>query len=126
MAAPTKSPLSGDIWHLTIDDLFAPLPETVRLGGPGPFVINLSTSTAPITLPPKNFGGYDNAHVYQVQRTEDRRMRYRLRFGPFNTEDEADAALKTVRDEYPGALTATVDADDLRALWPLRQPVCRT
>ena len=89
MAGPKNTP-SRDIWHLSIEDLFAPLPEKTRLGGPGPFVINLSASTAPIDLPVKTFAGYQHAHVYQVQRTEDRRMRYRLRLGPCDNEDLAD------------------------------------
>ncbi len=109
-------PLSGDIWHLSIDDLLAPLPESARLGGPGPFVINLSASTAPISQPIKGVVGCPQAHVYQIQRTEDRRPRYRLRLGPFSTEDEAEAVLEKVRDIYPSALTATAEAEDLRAL----------
>jgi hypothetical protein len=116
MAAPINSPLTGDIWHLCIDDLLAPLPEKARLGGPGPFVINLSASTAPIDLPADGIAGCRHAHVYQLQRTEDRRPRYRLRLGPFASEDEADAILGKVRDTYPGALTATADADDLRSI----------
>src|SRR5579859_4684173 len=120
MAAPTNTPLTEEIWHLSIDDLLAPLPEAARLGGPGPFVINLSASTAPIALPAKSIAGCEQAHMYQLQRTEDRRPRYRLRLGPFGSEDEADAILKIVRDIYPGALTATADADDLRAIATLR------
>jgi SPOR domain len=116
MAAPTKTPATGEIGDLTLDDLLAPLPETVRLGGPGPFVINLSTSATPIDMPAKTIAGSQLVHVYQVQRTEDRRPRYRLRLGPFAHEDAADAALKKARDVYPGALTATADADDLRAI----------
>jgi hypothetical protein len=116
MAAPINSPSTGDIWHLCIDDLFAPLPDKTRLGGPGPFVINLSASTAPIDLPTGAIAGCQHGHVYQLQRTEDRRLRYRLRFGPIANEDEADAILERVRDIYPGALTATADADDLRAI----------
>jgi sporulation related protein len=116
MAAPINTPSTGDIWHLCIDDLLAPLPEKTRLGGPGPFVINLSASTAPIDLPSGSIAGCQHGHVYQVQRTEDRRVRYRLRFGPIATEDEADAVLEKVRDVYPSALTATADADDLRAI----------
>ncbi len=119
MAAPTDTPSNGDIWHLTIDDLLAPLPETVRLGGAGPYVINLSASSAPIELP-KSIADCRDAHLYQVQRIEDRRVRYRLRLGPFAREDEADAVLKRVRDDYPSALTATADAEDLRALAALR------
>jgi hypothetical protein len=120
MAAPTNTPLTGEIWHLSIDDLLAPLPESARLGGSGPFVINLSASTTPIALPAKAVADCHHAHVYQVQRMEDRRMRYRLRLGPFATEDEAEAILKQARDIYPGALTATADADDLRAIATLR------
>ena len=51
-------------------------------------------------------------------------MRYRLRLGPFATEDEADAVLAKVRDIYPSALTATADADDLKAIanWQAKLP----
>jgi hypothetical protein len=116
MAAPIDTPLTGDIWHLSVDDLLAPLPDSARLGGPGPFVISLSASSAPISLPDKGIAGCQTANVYQVQRMEDRRLRYRLRLGPFANEDDADAMLKKVRDIYPGALTATADAEDLRAI----------
>jgi hypothetical protein len=120
MSAPIDTPLTGEIWHLSMDDLLAPLPARIRLGGPGPFVINLSTSSAPVALPAKIIAGCEHAHLYQLQRTEDRRPRYRLRFGPFATEDEADAILKRVRDIYPGALTATADPEDLRAIGNLQ------
>jgi hypothetical protein len=123
MAAPINTPSTGDIWHLSIDDLLAPLPEKTCLGGPGPFVINLSASTAPIDVPTRIFAGCEEAHVYQVQRMEDRRPRYRLRLGPFAQEAHADARLQTVRDIYPGALTATADADDLRAIAALQPKV---
>jgi hypothetical protein len=119
MATPINTPLTGDIWHLSIDDLLAPLPEKTRLGGPGPFVINLSASSAPIGLPAKSFTGCEHAHIYQVQRTEDRRPRYRLRLGPFANEDLAEAILQKVRVIYPSALTATADADDLRVIHAL-------
>jgi sporulation related protein len=121
MAETTNTPSSEDILNLNIEDLFAPLPEKTRLGGPGPFVINLSASTVPIDLPPaKRIAGFGNAHVYQMQRVEDGRTRFRLRLGPFANEDEADAALPKVRDIYPSALTATADADDLRTIATLR------
>jgi hypothetical protein len=115
MATPTNTPL-GDIWHLSIDDLLAPLPDKTRLGGPGPFVINLSASSAPIDVPMKSFPGCEHAQLYQVQRIEDHRPRYRLRLGPFANEDLAEAILQKVRDIYPSALTATADAEDLRAI----------
>jgi hypothetical protein len=117
MATPLIAPMAGEIWHLSIEDLFQPVQEAPRLGGDGPFVINLSVSTAPINLPAKAFtSSYLEAHVYQIQVTEDGRTRYRLRLGPFATEDEADAILTEVRDTYPGALTATASASDLRVI----------
>ncbi|HEY1312575.1 MAG TPA: SPOR domain-containing protein [Steroidobacteraceae bacterium] len=115
MAAPINTHATGDDLNLK-DDLWAPLPETVRLGGHGPFVINLSASGSPLAIPANPVQGCPQAHVYRVQRIEDGRARYRLRFGPFATEDEADAILKVVRDNYPSSLTATADAEDLRVL----------
>ena len=116
MATPTNTPLADDVWDLSIDDLLALMPEIVRLGGSGPFVINLSASSAPISLPTERIAASPHAHVYRVQRTEDGRLRYRLRVGPFASEDEVDAILPMVREVYPGALTATADSEDLRIL----------
>jgi hypothetical protein len=116
MAKPINTPIAGEIWHLSIEDLFSPVHEKQRLGGDGPFVINLSVSTAPINPPTKKFAGCRDAHIYQIQVTEDGRMRYRLRLGPFASEDAADATLEEVRDMYPGALTATALPADLRAI----------
>jgi hypothetical protein len=94
MATPINAPMAGEIWHLSIEDLFQPVQEAPRLGGDGPFVINLSVSTAPISVPTKAFTHSPlDAHVYQIQVTEDGRTRYRLRLGPFASEDEADAIL---------------------------------
>src|SRR5258708_8227725 len=68
----TNTPLTGEIWHLSIDDLLAPLPETARLGGPGPFLINLSASTAPIPLPVNGTAASQHAQVSQVHPPDDR------------------------------------------------------
>ena len=123
MATPINAPMAGEIWHLSIEDLFEPVQEAPRLGGDGPFVINLSASTAPISIPTKAFAGCSDAHVYQIQVTEDGRTRYRLRLGPFATEDEADAILAVARDTYPGALTATAGASDLRVIGSMQAKV---
>jgi len=93
--------MAGEIWHLSIEDLFQPVQEAPRLGGDGPFVINLSASSAPVSIPTKAFAGCSDAHAYQIQVTEDGRTRYRLRLGPFATEDEADAILAVARDTIP-------------------------
>lgn len=123
MGTPINTPFTSELWHLTIDDLLEPLPASPRLGGPGPFVINLSASTAPISLPMKSIAECPGAHVYQVQRTEDRRVRYRLRFGPFKTEEEAEALLSVVREIYPSALAATAEPDDLRAIESIKAKI---
>jgi hypothetical protein len=123
MATPINAPTAGEIWHLSIEDLFQPVQEVSRLGGEGPFVINLSVSTAPISVPTKAFAGWHDAHVYQIQVTEDGRARFRLRLGPFTSEDEADAILAEVRDIYPGALTATASASDMRVIGTMRAKV---
>jgi hypothetical protein len=115
--------MAGEIWHLSIEDLFQPVQDAPRLGGDGPFVINLSASTAPISIPTQAFAGCRDAHVYQIQVTEDGRTRYRLRLGPFATEDEADAILAVARDTYPGALTATAGASDLRTIGNIQAKV---
>src|ERR1700742_990782 len=116
MATQMNAPVAGEIWHLSIEDLFQPVQGAPRLGGDGPFVINLSVSTAPINLPTKPFTSRQDAHVYQIQVSEDGRTRFRLRLGPFKTEDEADALLAEVRDTYPGVPTATASGSDLRAI----------
>ena len=117
MATPINAPMAGEIWHLSIEDLFQPVQESPRLGGDGPFVINLSVSTAPISVPTKALTNSPiDARVYQIQVTEDGRTRFRLRLGPFASEDEADAMLAEVRDTYPGALTATASGSDLRVI----------
>jgi hypothetical protein len=87
-----------------------------RLGGVGPFVINLHASTAPIDVPAKSPAGTEQARLYRIQRVDDGRVRYRLRLGTFATEDEAEAVLAKVRLEYPGALLVTAAADDLHAI----------
>ena len=120
MATNLRAPVTEDIWHLSIDDLLSPLPEKPRLGGAGPYVINLSSSTASIGLPTLNLAGCEAAHAYEIQRSEDGRTRYRLRLGPFDTEDEADVLLDMVREIYPSALTATAAPDDLKAIASIR------
>ena len=105
-----------DLWHLTIDDLLSSPPEPKPIGGAGPYVINLSASTAPISVPLSGLLGFDQLHVYQVQQRENGQQRFRLRLGPIDSELEADAILGVVREHYPRALTAAADEDDLRAI----------
>jgi hypothetical protein len=74
-----------DLWHLSIDDLFVAPVETPPLEGPGPFIVNLSASTAPISIPATGLPGFENLKAYQLSRKEDGRDRFRLRLGFFDT-----------------------------------------
>ena len=116
MSGLTDWPAPENLGNLTIDDLLAPPAGSRQLGGHGPYVINLSASSAPLRLPPAGLLNFDHLHVYQVQRKESGRPRFRLRLGPITSELEADALLAAVREHYPGALTATAGEDDLRAI----------
>ncbi|MDP8983591.1 MAG: SPOR domain-containing protein [Pseudomonadota bacterium] len=104
----------------SVDDIFlTPSAGNIGLGGTGPYVVNLQASSTPINVPSQDAGG-QHACYYSIQRVEDGRMRYRLRLGPFTREDEADAALARVRNDYPGALTATACAEDLSSIAKMR------
>jgi hypothetical protein len=116
VARYNDGPVPEDLWHLTIDDLLAPPAARQRLGERGPYVITLSASSAPLSIPPKEMVNWDQLHVYQVEREEDGRRRYRLRLGPISSELEADAILASVREHCPAAFRATADEDDLRAI----------
>ena len=102
MARVIKVQASDDIWHLSIEDLLAPPREPARTAGPGPFVINLRTSTATIGSPPKGLLPIDRVHVYQLMRDHDGRPQFQLRLGIIESELEADALLSMVRDALPG------------------------
>lgn len=85
-------------------------------GGFGPYVINLGASTTPFTMPSAALLNWEHLHVYQVQRVEEGRLRFRLRLGLIMSELEADVILAAVRQHYPFALTATAGEDDLKAI----------
>jgi hypothetical protein len=105
-----------DLWHLTIDDLLVAPNNAVRVEGTGPFVVTLSASNSPPSLPPRGLLKFEHLHVYQVQYRENGQLRFRLRLGPIATELEADVVLAAVREHYPRAWMSTADEDDLRAL----------
>src|SRR5579871_6007970 len=88
---------------LEVDDLFQGSFGS-QLDDSGPFVINLSSSTVPISLPDNGIPLTRNTRIYQIRRVEDQRVRYRLRLGPFLTETQANAVLGIVREGYPAAL----------------------
>lgn len=115
MAGPTVVPSNADFDLSSIDGLMALDTAAAPNGGAGPFVINLAASGAPIDLKDLEIPAGDYV-VYQIQRMEDGRARYRLRIGPFEAADAVDAMLTQMRSRFPTALSATVAADDLHAI----------
>ncbi len=123
MARVIKVQASDDLWHLSIEDLLAPPRGPARTAGPGPFVINLRTSTAAIGSPPKGLLPIDRVHVYQLMRGHDGRPQFQLRLGIIESELEADALLSTVREHYPGAIKERAEDDDKAAIARAACPV---
>jgi hypothetical protein len=116
-ARATKAQRSEDLWHLSIDDLFAS--TIVPTSGPisGPFVINLSLSSVPSGAMPRGMPRFEQLCVYQLQRPlDERREEFRLRIGVIETELEADAILAAVREHYPAARKETASEEDSRAV----------
>ena len=103
-----------DLWHLTIDDLLSAPVETPRLDGPGPFVVNLSASTAPISIPTGTLVGFEQCRVFQVTSKEDGRARFRLRLGFFSSVENVERAVEALRSRYPSAFATHATPDDLR------------
>lgn len=106
---------SEDIWHRSIEDLLKSL-EPARTPIPGPFVINLRTTTAPIALPSKDLPPFDRLHLYRLANRVGGRPQFQLRLGIIDSELEADAILATVRQLYPTATKQAVDAADRAAI----------
>ena len=103
-----------DLWHLTIDDLLTAPVEEQRLTGPGPFVINLSASTAPISISAKTLVGFEQCRVFQVTTKDDGRARFHLRLGFFSSVENVEKAVEALRSRYPSAFAMQATPDDLR------------
>src|SRR2546427_11737662 len=81
VARVIKDQASDDIWHLSIEDLLAPPREPARTASPGPFVINLRTSSATIGSRPKGLPPINRLHAYELARSHDGRQQFQLRVG---------------------------------------------
>ena len=108
MARVIKDQASDDIWHLSIEDLLAPPREPARTASPGPFVINLRTSSATIGSRPKGLPPINRLHAYELARSHDGRQQFQLRVGIIESEVEAEALLSIVREHYPAAIKEAV------------------
>ncbi len=110
---------AGDLWELTIDDLFSTSDAAAsQLGAavPGPFTIDLCDSLEPASGIAPCLRDFDQLQVYQVTDWKEDRLVFRLRLGPIDSELEADAILSIVRRDYPDATTLPMGDDDLRMI----------
>jgi hypothetical protein len=91
-----------------------------RAGLPGAaplnaFVINLCSSTSPVTLTPPSHAGLKRFTFFVSRRREESRERFRLHMGYFDTQEEAEKLLDIVREIYPGAWAGLAPGQRLRA-----------
>ena len=107
-----KAQTAGDLWHLSIDDLLMPTGSAPQPAGSGPFVLNLSTSTATIPPPPASLPQFEGLRVYLLERKQEGRAQFRLRLGIIESALQADAILAAVREHYPGATLESATDDD--------------
>jgi hypothetical protein len=98
----------------TVDatDSRAGLPGAAPLNA---FVINLCSSTSPVTLTPPSHAGLKRFTFFVSRRREESRERFRLHMGYFDTQEEAEKLLDIVREIYPGAWAGLAPGQRLRA-----------
>jgi hypothetical protein len=80
----------------------------------GPFVINLCSSNTPMALSQPQAAELKRFTFFVSRRLEDRRERFRLHMGYFDSLQEAEEWLSTVRGVYPGAWAGEAPGKRLR------------
>jgi len=91
----------------------APRPVAI-MADVGPFVINLCSSTTPMALSHPQTPELRRFTFFVSRRLEDRRERFRLHMGYFETLQEAEEWLGVVREVYPGAWAGETPGKRLR------------
>jgi hypothetical protein len=81
---------------------------------PGPFVLNLCSSTTPMALSNPEQPELKRFSFFVSRRFEEGRERFRLHMGYFATLAEAEEWLGAVRDIYPGAWAGEAPGKKLR------------
>jgi hypothetical protein len=81
----------------------------------GNFVINLSASTTPVALVQPNHPDLQGFTFFVSRRREDRRERFRLHMGYFQTQEDAEKLLAVVREIFPAAWAGVAPGQRLRA-----------
>src|SRR5262249_17846015 len=112
-------PKGGDIWDLKLEDLFSDASKkTAAPAGEaaGPWVINLVTSTEPISISSATLLHFQHLQLFQVTVWKNDRLLFRLRLGPLDSELHANAVLADVLREYPEAEALTATEEDIRMI----------
>jgi hypothetical protein len=81
---------------------------------PGPFVLNLCSSTTPMALAQTDLPELKRFTFFVSRRFEEGRERFRLHMGYFATLAEAEEWLAVVREIYPGAWAGEAPGRKLR------------
>jgi len=81
---------------------------------PGPFVLNLCSSTTPLALAQTDLPELKRFTFFVSRRFEEGRERFRLHMGYFATLAEAEEWLGVVREIYPGAWAGEAPGRKLR------------
>lgn len=79
------------------------------------FVINLCSSTSPVSLTRPDHAGLKRFTFFVSRRREEGRERFRLHMGYFESQEEAERLLDIVREIYPGAWAGLAPGQRLQA-----------
>jgi hypothetical protein len=80
------------------------------------YIINLLSSTTPMTLEVPYTPELEGFAVFRSRRIEDGRDRFRLHLGYFESQSEAERVLAAVRARYPAAWVALAPKDAMGSL----------
>ena len=80
------------------------------------YIINLVSSTTPMTLEVPYAPELEGFAVFRSRRVEDGRDRFRLHLGYFESQSEAQRVLAAVRPRYPAAWVALAPKDAMGSL----------
>jgi hypothetical protein len=86
-----------------------------RAAAQNAFVINLCSSTTPVSLGRPDHAGLNRFTFFVSRRLEEGRERFRLHMGYFESQLEAEKLLDLVREIYPGAWAGMAPGQRLRA-----------
>ncbi len=91
-------------------------PASLGQGSATLYIINLLSSTTPMTLEVPYAPELEGFAVFRSRRVEDGRDRFRLHLGYFESPQEAQRVLAVVRARYPAAWVALAPTDSMGSL----------